>query len=232
MRRNWLPALLSAVVLGLTSCSGGGNEGVHADDPDRVLAGAAETLSETSGTDLVLATNKLPDGVNGITSAQGVVTDAPAFDGTLNVRLGGIDFDVPVIAVDGKVWAQIPLTPGWSDIDPEAYGAPDPSGLIGEDAGLVALLKATEGPSKQDTVRGGEDNSEVLTTYTGTIAGDVMKRVIPSSAGDTFDAVHHLTSDGQLRQTDLTGVFYRGSDEMTYTLTVTNYGLDRTITKP
>ncbi|WP_110238612.1 LppX_LprAFG lipoprotein [Nocardioides gilvus] len=232
MRVTLLPALLTVACLGLVACSGDSDEGVHSEDPASVLAGAAETLSETSGTSLTLATDELPEGVNGITSAVGAVTDAPAFDGTLDIRLGGIDFDVPVIAVDGKVWAQIPLTSGWSDIDPGAYGAPDPSGLIGADAGLVALLEATDDPTKQDTVRGGEDNSEVLTTYTGTIAGDVMKRVIPSSADDTFDVVHHVTSDGQLRQTEMTGVFYKDSDEMTYTLTVTEYGLDRTITKP
>ena len=227
-----LAAFVTVALVGLTSCSDTTDEGVHSQDPESVLSEAAETLDKTSGVRLSLTTEKLPDGVNGITSAVGVVTDAPAFDGSLDVRLGGVDFDVPVIAVDDVVWAQIPLTSGWSDIDPGAYGAPDPSGLIGADAGLVSLLRATEDPTKDETVRGGEGNSEVLTTYTGTIAGDVMEQVIPSSAADTFDVVHQLTSDGQLRQTEMTGIFYADSDEMTYTLKVTDYGLERTITKP
>lgn len=232
MRVTLLPALLTVAVLGLSSCSGESDEGVHSEEPKTVLAGAAKELTETSGARLSLSTQKLPDGVNGILSANGDITDAPAFEGTLKVRISIGEPEVPVVAVDDVVWAQIPLTSGWSDIDPGTYGAPDPSRLLGADAGLVALLEATEDPAKEETVRGGKDNSEVLTTYTGTVTGEVMKEVIPSSADDSFEVVHHVTADGQLRQTDLTGVFYEGSDEMTYTLTVTDYGLDRTITKP
>lgn len=233
MRHPWLPVLLTVAVFGLGACTEGSDEGVHSQEPADVLAGAAETLARTSGVELSLTTDDaLPDGVNGITAATGAVTDAPAFDGTLEVRLRGIDFEVPMIAVDDVVWAQIPMTSGWSDIDPAAYGAPDPAQLIGADNGVVALLDATVDAEKSETVRGGEDNSEVLTTYTGTVAGDVMKRVIPSSSDDTFDVVHRVTADGQLRQTELTGVFYADSDEMTYTLKVTEYGLDRTITTP
>lgn len=232
MRLTLLSVLLTVAVLGLTSCSGKSDEGVHSEDPSSVLEGAAKELTETSGAQLTLSTETLPDGVNGIVWAKGDITDAPAFAGTLKVRMSLGEPDVDVIAVDDVVWAQLPLTSGWSDIDPGAYGAPDPARLLGADAGLVALLQATEDPVREETVRGGPDNSEVLTTYAGTVPGDVMKRVIPSSADDTFDVVHQVTADGQLRQTDLTGVFYAGSDEMTYTLTVTQYGLDRTITKP
>ena len=35
---------------------------------------------------------------------------------------------MPVVAVDGKVYAQLPLTTGYQDIDPAEYGAPDPAG--------------------------------------------------------------------------------------------------------
>ena len=52
------------------------------------------------------------------------MTDAPAYDGTLGVVTQLGSFSVPVKAVDGKVYAQIPLTPGWSEVDPADYGAP------------------------------------------------------------------------------------------------------------
>ena len=50
---------------------------------------------------------------------------------------------MPVRAVDGKVYAQIPLTPGWSDVDPADYGAPDPAQLISADDGFPSILAAT-----------------------------------------------------------------------------------------
>ena len=56
-------------------------------------------------------------------------------------------------------------------------------------------------------MRGGEDNKEVLTEYTGTVAGDAVKNIIPSAAGD-FDATYTITDDGELREAELTGVFY------------------------
>ena len=63
-----------------------------------------------------LSTDNLPAGVTGITKASGVATATPAFDGTITVVLSGQSVDVPVIAVDGKVHAQIPFTPGWNAV--------------------------------------------------------------------------------------------------------------------
>jgi lipoprotein LprG len=224
--------LAVATALFLSGCTGG-DEGVHDDQtPDEVLAGAADLLASTSGARLALSSDDFPSGTNGIIGAEGVTDTSPAFDGKLEVRISNTDFDVPVIAVGDKVWAQIPLTQGWSDIDPADYGAPDPSQLLTEDAGVGALLTATQSPEKGKSVRGGEDNSEVLTTYTGTIAGEVMKKVIPSSAGDTFDVTYRITEDGHLAEVDMTGVFYADTADMTYVLKVSEYGLDPSISAP
>ncbi len=59
----------------------------------------------------------------------------------------------------------------------------------------------------------------MLTTYTGTVPGDAAAHLIPGATGD-FDATYGITSDGELRQAELTGVFYAGKPAMTYTLTV------------
>ncbi len=61
-------------------------------------------------------------------------------------------------------------------------------------------------------MRGGEDNDEILTTYTGTVPGEAMESVIPSSAGDSFDVEWQITDDGELRKATLTGVFYPQTD--------------------
>ncbi|GGD19409.1 LppX_LprAFG lipoprotein [Nocardioides daphniae] len=228
--RSRLVAAVAVIALAATACS----DGEKADgDADEVLAAAADTLESSSGVMLSLSTDDLPDGVNGIVEAEGAVTDAPAFEGTLTVRVAGTDFDVPVVSVDDTVWATVPLTTTWQDIDPGDYGAPDPSRLIGADNGVVALLRGTEEAEAGESERGGQDNREILTTYTGTIPGEVVKRVIPSSsAAHDFDVTYLVTEDEELRRAEVTGVFYEGSEEMTYVLGVTDYGLEKTIRKP
>ena len=94
------------------------------------------------------------------------------------------------------------------------------------------MLAATEDVQRGETVRGGKDNRERLTSYTGTVDGATMKKVIPSSAGQEFDVVYRINSARELSEVDMTGVFYPDTDEMTYRLQVTDLGLERTITAP
>jgi lipoprotein LprG len=159
------------------------------------------------------------------------VTDAPAFDGTLGVVTGVGSFSVPVKAVGGKVYAQIPLTPGWAEVDPADYGAPDPAQLIDATNGIPAILAATTGAKAGDQVRGGTDNKEVLDTYSGSVPDPAVKNLIPSATGQ-FDATYSLTSDGQLRAARLTGTFESGQPSMTYTLLLTDYGTTKDVTAP
>ncbi|WP_457208771.1 LppX_LprAFG lipoprotein [Nocardioides sp. P5_C9_2] len=231
-----LAGAISGAVVGvvlLAGCSGGDTSGAaDQQTPDEVLATAADTLSRTSGVDLTLSTENLPKGVSGITRADGVATDAPAFEGTITVVYAGQSVDVPVVAVDKVVYAQLPFTTGYQDIDPGDYGAPDPAALVSDDTGFGSLLAVTEGVEEGDSVRGGADNTEVLTTYTGTVPGPAMKKVIPSSSGDSFDAEYLVSDDGELRQAVLTGVFYPDSAEMTYTVDLADYGTTRDIVAP
>jgi lipoprotein LprG len=222
-------SVVLACALAVTGCSGADGESDR--PPEDVLADARTTLDETSGVTLSLSTDDLPDGVTGLKGASGVGTHAPAFDGTLTVVLAGTDFNVPIVAVDDLVYAQIPLTPGWSEVDPGEYGAPDPAMLMSPDEGFSALLEATEDLEEGESVRGGEDNREVLTEYTGTVPGDVVENIIPSASGE-FDATYTITSDGELREARLTGVFYPDTESMTYTIGFTDYGTEKEITAP
>jgi lipoprotein LprG len=234
LRAAGLPlALALAGTLALSACSDDGKEqGSEDKGPQEVLAAAATTLNETSGVNLTLATTDLPDGVSGITKADGIATNAPAFEGTITVIFAGQSVDVPVIAVDDVVYAQIPFAPGWQDIDPGEYGAPDPAALISADTGFSSLLGVTTDLEEGETVRGGADNTEVLTTFTGTVPGTAMKKVIPSSSGDSFEAEYLVSDDGELRQAVLTGVFYPKSTEMTYTVDFADYGTSKDIVAP
>ncbi|HEY3530894.1 MAG TPA: LppX_LprAFG lipoprotein [Nocardioides sp.] len=219
--------LIAAVALAVTAC--GGSSSSH-EDPVTALKTAQQKLEQTSGVSLTLSTDDLPDGVQGLESASGTVTDAPAYDGKLGVvtRLGS--FSVPVKSVGGKVYAQIPLTPGWSEVNPADYGAPDPAQLISADSGVPSILAATEDAKRGKDIRGGSGNREVLSTYTGTVPASAVASIIPGATGD-FDATYALTPDDELRQVSLTGAFY-GPTENTYTLVLTDYGTSKDITAP
>jgi LppX/LprAFG-like lipoprotein len=216
----------------LAACSGGESKAQEEGrTPEDVLTEAATKLTETSGVDLTLSTVKLPDGVSGIAKAAGTITNAPAFDGSITVVFAGQTVDVPVIAVDDVVYAQLPFTPGWNKVNPKEYGAPDPSNLVGQD-GFAGLLEQTESPEAGESVRGGADNTEILTTYSGTVPGTAMKAIIPSSSGDSFDVEWQVADDGELRKATLTGVFYPRAEPMTYTVEFADYGTEKDITAP
>lgn len=230
MRGAPLAPALAAALLMLVGCSGQPEESDQR-TPEEVMEEAKATLDETSGVAITLEAQDLPEGVTAIRAAEGVGTHAPAFDGTLTIVLAGTDFEVPVIAVDEKVYAQLPLTPGWSDVDPAEYGAPDPARLMSTEEGLSSLLTATTGLERGESVRGGEGNREVLTEYTGTVPGEVVDNVIPSASGD-FDAAYTVTDDSELRSARLTGVFYPDTDPMTYVIDFDDYGVEPGITAP
>ena len=62
---------LAALVVPLAACSGDGG-GEAGPTPEDVLAAAKQALDETSGVTLSLATEALPEGVDGIVKATGV----------------------------------------------------------------------------------------------------------------------------------------------------------------
>lgn len=236
--RTILAAPLTALALAaaLTACSGddtdgggGGGGGSEASAED-VLTDAGDTIGDTSGLQLDLTTADLPEGVTGLSAASGVVTSAPAFEGSITVVLGGSQVQVPVVAVDDVVYAQVPLTPGFQQVDPAQYGAPDPAQLLAADGGFVTLLDQTTDLEDSGEERNPDDPSQVLRTIGGTVPGSAVESVIPSAEGD-FEASYGF-EDGELRTADLTGVFYPDTDPMTYSLRFTGYGTEQDITAP
>jgi len=233
-------AVLTAIGLSACSDDGGGvteNESADVDDDgdvsaEEVLELARTTFDETSGVSLSLTTDDLPDGVDGLVTAEGVATHAPAFEGVATVLLSGSPFNVdPLVAVNGKVFASIPGVPITQEIDPEEYGAPDPAQLMDPEEGFSSILTETDDVEEGETVRGGANNDEVLTEYTGTVAGSVVENIIPSAEGD-FEVTYTVAENGELREARLTGVFYPDSDEMTYTVGIDDYGTEKDISEP
>jgi lipoprotein LprG len=223
-----LTGCVLAAALFLSGCTSDARE--NSDSPEEVLAAAKTTLDETSGVRVSLSTEKLPPTVDGILEAEGVGTHDPAFEGDLKVASGGVTADVPVIAAQGKVFAKLPFTTQYVEVDPAAYAAPDPAGLMEPEGGLSSLLTAAEDVEEGEQVRSGED---VLASYKGTVPGDVVASVIPSASADqAFEATFTVDGEDRLREAVLTGPFYPEADDVTYTITFEEYDTSADITLP
>ncbi len=228
-RHRFVAGLALVTAISLSACSDSGSQ--EADQsPAEVLAEAKRNLDDTSGVHVVLATEQLPKGVNGVVSADGIGTHAPAFEGDLQVASGGITADAAVVAVDNVVYAKLPFTTSFAEIDPADYGAPDPAELMSTDAGLSSLLTEAADVEEGEPERSGET---VVTTFTGTVPGDVVAAIIPSaSAEDTFHATFTITEDGLLNEAVLAGPFYPDAEDVTYTIEFDEYDTDKEITAP
>ena len=238
MRRRG-SALLLAVALAVAGAGCSDDEkkpgGGGGDDPtpEEVLALAKTTLDETSGVKISLETDEVPSGVTGIKSATGIGAHPAAFKGDFELSVNGLPATAEVIAVDGVTYAKNSLLlPDWTAIDPADYGAPDPAKLMDPDGGFSGLLSAAEDVKTGESVRGGKDNKEVLTEYTGTISSDAVAALIPAAEGD-FSFTYTISDDDELREAVIKGAFY-GKDEgdVTYTLTLDDYGTEKEITAP
>lgn len=228
VRRNRsLAAALAAPLLLVSACSGGDDE---PNTPEDVLAEAKTQLDETSGVSLALTAGELPKGVDALVEATGVGTHAPAFEGDIKVSVNNLSLDAPVIAVEGQVFAKLPFTSEYNEVDPANYGAPDPATLMDPDTGLSAWLTALEGVEEGDETR---DGDRVLTTYSGTLPGTAVAEVIPSATPKAdFDATFSIDDDGRLAIAEVTGPFYGDVGDVEYTVDVSDYGTDEEITAP
>ncbi len=235
-----IPVLaLTLAALVLTGCSGGDDTSDGGGDTAALqarLATAQQAIFDAPALDISLATQELPSGVNGLLSAsgrgyQGATTEDAAFTGEVNVTAAGTSVKAEVVAVDGLVYAKTGLTPTFLTLDPASLGAPNPSTLLGaEGQGLATILTETE-----ELTDGGEsrDGRDVLTTITGTLPGSVISEFLPTADADgTFPVTYRLTEDDTLADAEITGPFYPGGADVTYTVKLTANDDDSEITKP
>lgn len=228
-RRASLAALLLALVLPLSGC-GGTDDSTPNGSATEVLALAKQKFDEAASVHLTLSTTSVPSSGDAVLGAAGVLTQQPAFEGEVTVLLGGFNADVPIVSVDGTVFAQLPLTTGFSEIDPAEYGAPDPADFADVESGISGMLLRLEDAEQSGQKR---DGDLVLTTYTGTLAGSFVSPIIPSADEDgTYDTVVGIDSDGRLITLEVTGAFFSGADRVTYDLEFDSYGENITITAP
>lgn len=230
MTRRATATLTTALAL-LLLVSGCGGSGSSADGKPvgDVLAAAKKKFDESSSVHLVLSTKSRPSGGDAVLGADGTLTHQPAFEGKVTVVLGGLDAAVPVISVDGKVYAKL-LSIKYVTIDPSEYGAPDPSDFADPAAGVSGLLLKLDGAKETGRKRNGD---QVLTTYTGTLSGDLVEPIIPSAdSGSDYRTVVGIDEQGRIATLSVTGKFFSGPDQVTYTLAFDEYGKNVTVKAP
>ncbi len=211
----------------LAGCSGDDKAEVS---PERTLAAAKKNLDATSGVRIGLSTPKLPQGVSGLLTADGIGTHDPAFDGKIKVSVTGVTADATVVAVNGKVFAKLPFTTKFVPIDAGDYGAPDPADLMNDVGGLSSLLTEATEVKQGDEVREGK---AVLSSYSATVPGKAVADVIPSAArAASFDADFTVSDADRLTKAVLRGPFYPKAGDVTYTITFDDYGTKKNITAP
>jgi len=197
---------------------------------EQQLATAKAKLDAATSVHLTLRSSGIPANASGVLGADGSGTNAPAFKGTLDARIGGFEAKVEVVAVDKVLYLKLPFTTDFAPADPKEYNAPDPAQLFAKQGGISSLLTATANPVEGKKIRVGAD---VLQTITGTLPGaSVSKLLSVGDATKTFKVTYGITvPGGELRTVTMTGPFYQGATS-TYVLTLDNYGAPVAISKP
>lgn len=231
-RRRASSMIAFALVTSMFVAGCGGSEEKKADGPtpSEVMATAKKKFDDASSVQINLSTASTPTSGNGVLGAEGDINHDPAFKGTVKVVIGGLTATVPITSTGGKVYAKLPLQTKSSVIDPSEYGAPDPADFADPENGLSGLLTKIDGLEKGAQRRNGDT---ILTTYSGTVPGSAVKRIIPSaSAKQTYKTIIGVDTKGFAKTVKVTGTFFSGSDDVTYDVKLDGYDKGVEITAP
>jgi lipoprotein LprG len=229
--RRPLPLLVLLVVaaLVLSGCGGQKAEKKGA-SPSSVMTSAKKKFDDASSVHIALSTKSTPSEGNGVLGATGDVTHEPAFKGDVKVVLGGLTATVPITAINGKVYAKLPLQTKYATIKPSEYGAPDPASFADPDKGLSSLLTQIDGLKKGKQTR---DGDQILTAYTGTLPGDAVKQIIPSAdSGSTYKTSVGVDDKGYAAKVSITGPFFADGKDVTYDVGFSKYDKGVKISAP
>ena len=225
-----LLSLLLVPLLLVAGCGGGGGEEKAEKSPAQVMESAKKSFDDAASVAIALSTTSVPTSGNGVLGATGTVTHAPAYEGDVKVVISGLTATVPVTSVGGKVYAKLPLQTKYTVIDPSEYGAPDPADFGDPTTGLSSLLTQVDGLEKGKETRSAD---AILTSYSGTLPGAAVKKVIPSAdAAKSYDTVIGVDDTGHATTVKITGPFFAGGDDVTYDVKLSGYGKKVTIAQP
>ncbi|HEU4489919.1 MAG TPA: LppX_LprAFG lipoprotein [Jiangellales bacterium] len=227
------PAVAVAVAAAVSAIAPACSDAPAAETPTPAerLAEAKDVLDATPSVSVELTGEGLPTTGIVLVSGTGVAAHPSSFEGELRIAQSGLAATVPLVSVDGTVWAQLPFTTTFTEVDPSSFGVGDPGRLIDIEAGVSGLLTADPDPDDLGEVR---VEGEVLEEYEAVLPGAVVGSLLTiADRGATVSArfaVDPATSE--LRRAVLAGPFYTGGGEQTYTLLLDDYGVEADIRAP
>lgn len=234
-RRFRVLAVLCAVcALGiLTACSGSGStdRSGERDAAAALLADAKKTLDSTDSLHFTLTTAGVPDGSAMLRGGEGSAARPDKFKGDLKVSFASSTATVKVISVDGKFYAKLPITPGYTEVDPAQFGVGDPGRYMQRKGGVSTLLvKAKDAKLGKKSRVNGEVVQQVHATIPGIVVKDLLISADPSKpVTATFSIVE---GSKQLRKAVLTGPFFAKGVDSTLTIVLDRYGEKVDISAP
>jgi LppX_LprAFG lipoprotein len=232
LRRAGIPLLALAVLAlpGLSACSSDGGDQKE-ETATELLARAKTTLDEASSAHFVLDSEGAPDSGTVLVGGKGDIARPASFEGTLKVLALGSTLDLEVISVDGTVYAQLPFTSSFSEVDPAAFGFGDPGALLDPETGISQFLAEAESATMGEERR---VDGEVVREVTAKVPGDLVDQVLTSADPSTPVKARFsiATESGELRRAELTGPFFEEDKDATFTLDLSDFGADVEITAP
>lgn len=235
---GWAPVTVATAGLLLAGCSGsstGGHPSASSSakpDPRQLLQQAKQVLDHTSAAHFVLQGSNVPtSGSPTVTGGEGDIARPDKFRGTLTVQGGPFNGKLKVVSVGGSFYVQLPVLNTWSKVNPRQYGFGDPGQLLNPKTGLTSLLPAATNLSYRGETR---VNGEVVQQVHGTLPGQKVGQVLTiADRSATVDATFGITpGQHQMRQVTLTGPFFAKGGHSTFTLTLTRYGENVSISAP
>jgi hypothetical protein len=229
LRRRGVPVLALAALLApaLAGCSGGG----ESKSASALLSDAKQALDEAESLHFTLSSEGAPENGTVLLGGEGDIARPASFEGTLQVQALGSALDLDVVSIDGTVWAQLPFTSSFSEIDPASFGFGDPGALLDPETGISQLLAEADSAALGDESRvDGEVVREVTAELPGELVEQILTSAEPSRSVQARFSV--ATESGELRRAELTGPFFTAEDDATYTLELSDFGADVEITAP
>lgn len=200
-------------------------------DPTSLLKTTKSVLDSTSSFHFVLTSADVTGSGSELTGGSGDMKRPDSMSGTLQVSIFGLALNVPVVSVGGTFSVKLPTGLGFSTANPADYGFADPAQLIDPNHGLSSLLLKCQSPQVESDDRyHGEALHEIGCSLPGTAVAALLTSADTSkSVAATFGID---TSNHQLRRVELTGPFIIKSSDATYTVVLTNYGENVSVTPP
>ena len=218
-------AVVTTAMLLLSACGG------PSLDATSLLKTTKKVLDGSASFHFVLSSANVAGSGAELTGGSGDMERPASMSGMLQVSIFGLALSVPVVSVGGTFSVKLPTSSGFTAANPADYGFADPAKLIDPNTGLSSLLLKCQSPHVESDDR---YNGESLHEIGCSLPGSAVAALLTSAdASKDVSATFGIdTSNSQLRRVVLTGPFISTSSDTTYTLVLTNYGENVSVTPP